>query len=75
MRFLLVEFVLHCIEVFKCQRISALALTPRANARTYSSERERQVCYQDFIDHYNQRRPHTALNGASPISRVTKQPG
>ncbi|RKO19459.1 IS481 family transposase, partial [Pseudarthrobacter phenanthrenivorans] len=36
---------------------------------------ERQACYQDFIEYYNRRRPHTALNGASPTSRVTNQPG
>ncbi|MET4591346.1 IS3 family transposase, partial [Arthrobacter sp. 754] len=29
----------------------------------------------DFIEYYNHRRPHTALKGASPIHRVTNQPG
>ncbi|MFF2245499.1 integrase core domain-containing protein, partial [Arthrobacter sp. NPDC058130] len=29
----------------------------------------------DFIEHYNHHRPHTALKGASPASRVTNQPG
>ncbi|RKO26968.1 IS481 family transposase, partial [Pseudarthrobacter phenanthrenivorans] len=46
-----------------------------AYARAYRSETERQACYQDFIEYYNRRRPHTALNGASPTSRVTNQPG
>ncbi|MCU1569114.1 MAG: Integrase core protein, partial [Pseudarthrobacter sp.] len=39
------------------------------------SEAERQACYPDFIKYYNQRRPHTALKGASPASRVINQPG
>ncbi|WP_374198954.1 integrase core domain-containing protein, partial [Paenarthrobacter sp. AR 02] len=38
-------------------------------------ETERQACYQDFIEHYNRSRPHTALKGASPASRVTNLPG
>jgi transposase InsO family protein len=59
----------------KVERFNRILLEEWAYARTYSSERERQACYQDFIDHYNHHRPHTALKGASPISRVTNQPG
>jgi transposase InsO family protein len=46
-----------------------------AYARAYRLETERQACCQDFIEHYNHHRPHTALKGALPISRVTYVPG
>ena len=59
----------------KDERFNRILLEEWAYAEAYRSEAERQACYQDFIDHYNQRRPHTALKGASPVSRVTNQPG
>ena len=59
----------------KVERFNRVLLEEWAYARAYSSETERQGCYQDFIDHYNQRRPHRALKGASPSSRVTNHPG
>jgi hypothetical protein len=31
--------------------------------------------YPDFIQSYNRRKPHTALKGAPPVSRVINQPG
>ncbi|WP_347107671.1 IS481 family transposase [Paenarthrobacter sp. S56] len=59
----------------KVERFNRILLEEWAYAQTYTSEAERQACYPNFIEHYNQRRPHTALKGASPISRVTNQPG
>jgi transposase InsO family protein len=59
----------------KVERFNRILQEEWAYARAYSSESERQACYQDFIKHYNHRRPHTALKGASPVSRVTNLPG
>lgn len=59
----------------KGERFNRILPEEWAYARAYTSETERQGCCQDFIDHYNQRRPHTALKGASPSSRVTNHPG
>ncbi|WP_411373844.1 IS481 family transposase [Arthrobacter sp. MPF02] len=59
----------------KVERFNRILQEEWAYARAYGSEAERQACYQDFIDYYNQRRPHTALKGASPASRVINQPG
>lgn len=60
--------------------------TAKSNASTASSSKngptpghtskpDRQACFPGFIEHYNHTRPHTALKGASPASRVTKLPG
>lgn len=59
----------------KVERFNRILQEEWAYAKAYSSETERQACYQDFIEHYNHHRPHTALKGASPASRVTNQPG
>lgn len=59
----------------KVERFNRILLEEWAYASAYSSESERRACYQRFIEHYNQRRPHTALKGASPASRVTNVPG
>jgi transposase InsO family protein len=59
----------------KVERFNRILQEEWAYARAYRSEAERQACYQDFIQHYNQHRPHTALKGASPANRVTNQPG
>ncbi len=36
----------------------------------YASHRHRQRALRYWIDHYNERRPHSALGGKAPISRV-----
>ena len=59
----------------KVERFNRILQEEWAYARAYGSEAERQACYPDFIQYYNRRRPHTALKGASPASRVTNQPG
>jgi transposase InsO family protein len=59
----------------KVERFNRILQEEWAYARAYGSETERQACYQDFIEHYNHHRPHTALKGASPACRVTNQPG
>lgn len=59
----------------KVERFNRILQEEWAYAKAYRSEAECQSCYPDFIEHYNQRRPHTALKGASPVSRVINQPG
>jgi transposase InsO family protein len=59
----------------KVERFNRVLQEEWAYAKAYGSETERQACYPDFHGYYNQRRPHTALKGASPIDRVTNQPG
>ena len=59
----------------KVERFNRILQEEWAYAKAYNSEAERQACYPDFIEYYNQRRLHTALKGASPASRVTNQPG
>ncbi|WP_202900219.1 integrase core domain-containing protein [Paenarthrobacter nicotinovorans] len=58
----------------KVEGFNRILLEEWAYAQTYTSEAARQASCPEFIEHYNQRRPHTALEGASPISRVTNQP-
>ncbi|WP_202129186.1 integrase core domain-containing protein [Pseudarthrobacter sp. ATCC 49987] len=47
------------------ERFNRILLEEWAYARAYTSETECQGCYEDFIDYYNRRRPHTALKGAT----------
>jgi transposase InsO family protein len=46
-----------------------------AHGRAYSSSRQRAGLLQDWLAHYNRRRPHSALNDQPPISRVHNVPG
>jgi len=59
----------------KVERFNRILQEEWAYAKAYTSETERQACYPDFLEYYNHRRPHTALKGASPNTRVTNQPG
>ena len=59
----------------KVERFNRILQEEWAYAKAYGSEAERQACYPDFIEYYDQRRAHTALKGASPVRRVTNQPG
>ena len=36
----------------------------------YRSHRHRQAALRYWLGHYNERRPHSALGGKAPISRV-----
>lgn len=42
---------------------------------TYKTDRHRAVALPYWLRYYNERRPHSALNGDSPISRVRNLPG
>jgi transposase InsO family protein len=46
-----------------------------AYATAYASDSARNAAFQLWQHHYNHHRPHTALNGQPPISRVTNLPG
>jgi hypothetical protein len=42
---------------------------------TYKTDRHRALALPYWLRHYNERRPHSALGGRSPISRVRNLPG
>lgn len=41
-----------------------------AYAHTYTSQTQRETAYQAWLHHYNHHRPHTAIDGQTPASRV-----
>lgn len=59
----------------KVERFNRTMLQEWAYARPYLSEAERAAAFPDFLHHYNHHRGHTALNGASPASRVPNLSG
>ncbi|MDV7076410.1 integrase core domain-containing protein, partial [Gordonia amicalis] len=38
--------------------------------QTYLSDEARAQTYQDWVHHYNHHRPHTGIDGKSPIERL-----
>ncbi len=46
-----------------------------AFARFYNSEPARRKALPAFLHHYNHHRPHTAIGGLPPITRLTNVPG
>jgi transposase InsO family protein len=46
-----------------------------AYARPYTSEQARRKALPAFLHHYNHHRPHTAIGGLPPITRLTNVPG
>ncbi|MFF5430040.1 helix-turn-helix domain-containing protein [Streptomyces griseofuscus] len=46
-----------------------------AYIRPYTSDRERQEAFPDWLDWYNYHRPHTGISGQPPASRVTNLSG
>ena len=59
----------------KVERFNQILLTEWAYARPYRCETERAATYQDFIHAYNHHRPHMALGGKPPASRVPNLSG
>jgi transposase InsO family protein len=43
--------------------------------RPYSSEKARRAALPAWLHHYNHHRPHTAIGGLAPITRLTNLPG
>ena len=57
----------------KVERFNRTLMEEWAYDRPYSSNQERLATLQAWVDEYNRRRPHTALDGLPPISRLSKQ--
>lgn len=55
----------------KAERFNRTLLTDWAYARPWFSTGERNHAFDDFLEHYNTRRAHTAAGGRPPISRLT----
>ena len=54
----------------KSERFNRTLLDEWAYARPYGSNNERLLALPDFVDHYNNHRPHTALNGLTPMTAL-----
>jgi transposase InsO family protein len=54
----------------KAERFIGTLLTEWAYGRLYASNDERLAALPAWVDFYNQRRPHTALGGLSPVAVV-----
>ncbi|CQR65915.1 IS481 family transposase [Streptomyces leeuwenhoekii] len=59
----------------KVERFHRTLLEEWAYIRPYTSDRERQAAFPDWLDWYNYHRPHTGIDGHTPASRVTNLPG
>ncbi|WP_142193436.1 IS481 family transposase [Streptomyces calvus] len=59
----------------KVERFHRTLLEEWAYQRPYTSDRERQATFPDWLDWYNYRRPHTGIDGQTPASRVTNLSG
>ncbi|WP_390884253.1 IS481 family transposase [Actinomyces viscosus] len=54
----------------KVERFNRTLALEWAYAHTYTSQTQREAAYQAWLHHYNHHRPHTALDGQTPASRV-----
>jgi transposase InsO family protein len=59
----------------KAERFIQTSLREWAYARPYQNSAERAHAMQPWIDRYNHRRPHSALGGQPPISRLNNALG
>jgi transposase InsO family protein len=59
----------------KAERLIQTLLREWAYGRPYRTNDERVTALPLFVDFYNQRRPHTALGGQSPLDTVSNVPG
>ncbi len=51
----------------KSERFNRTMLEEWAYVREYASNAERVAAFAPWVDHYNHGRPHTALNGMTPM--------
>ena len=58
----------------KAERFIQTALREWAYANTYQTSDDRTAALGDWLHHYNWHRPHTALKGQSPMSRLGLSP-
>ena len=54
----------------KVERFNRTLQDEWAYAHTYTSQTQRETAYQTWFHHYNHHRPHTAIGGQTPASRV-----
>lgn len=59
----------------KAERLIKTLLAEWAYGRPYVSNADRSAALSTFVDFYNQRRPHTALGGRSPLDVVNNVSG
>jgi transposase InsO family protein len=59
----------------KAERFIGTLLAEWAYARPYATNGQRLAALPDWVDFYNQRRPHTALGGLSPAAVVNNVHG
>lgn len=55
----------------KVERFNRTLATEWAYAATYTNDAARAATYQDWLHTYNNHRPHTGIDGKSPIDRIT----
>jgi hypothetical protein len=58
----------------KVERFNRTLQTEWAYRRVFLSNQARSRAFDRWLDHYNNRRRHTALGGNPPISRITPSP-
>lgn len=54
----------------KAERFIQTALREWAYAASYATSQQRREALQDWLHHYNCHRPHSALGGSPPVSRL-----
>jgi hypothetical protein len=59
----------------KAERLNQTANDEWARAAVYDSSAERTAALAPWLHEYNHHRPHAALGGLPPVSRVTNVPG
>jgi transposase InsO family protein len=59
----------------KAERFHRTLTDGWAFARFYNSEQARRKALPAFLHHYNHHRPHSAIGGLPPITRLTNVPG
>ncbi|MEV8510678.1 IS481 family transposase, partial [Actinoplanes sp. NPDC051475] len=59
----------------KAERFHRTLTEGWAIARFYNSEHARRKALPAFLHHYNHHRPHSAIGGLPPITRLTNVPG
>lgn len=55
----------------KVERFNRTLAHEWAYRRPYSSNEQRTLAFTDWLDHYNNRRPHTACSGRPPATRLS----
>lgn len=54
----------------KVERFNRTLAGEWAYAQTYPSKADRAATYQNWLHHYNYHRPHTGIDGKTPIERL-----